>query len=515
MNRTLVSCTVALVSFVAFAKVELATPFNDGMVLQRDRAVPVWGQADSGARVVVSFAGQKLEAKADARGGWRVDLNPMKASKEGRTLTVSAGGDTCRITDVLVGEVWFCSGQSNTDCPIWGPSPHYRDGQGAMIMQMTMKPFVRLVKTPLVGSAVPRFDYRAKWMKMTPQTLSYDSRPERFPSAMGYLFAFELANSLDIPVGLIDSSWGGTNIDSWTPPSGYQTVPALSDVAALPCLPKAEFDVSRTNGVYKSARNASIYGKNWIQQPTALWNGMVAAYAPMAIRGLIWYQGCHNSSEPDRYCDKLHALYNGWAKEFGNSGLRFYFVQLAPFGNGFCKLQMAQSKFAAEEENAAISVINDVGCLTDIHPNDKRTVARRLALHALKRDYGFDWIVDDSPTVKDWRIENGKFVLSFRNVREWHLYNEDWSLANGFEITGTNGVWTAARIEGVENQQEAGKQHGKCRGTISGTDLVVSAEGVDAPVRLRYLFQKPFKGNLYNEMDLPLGVFEVGAGKGD
>jgi len=511
----LVSCLSSLV-LSASAAIELGAPFADGMVLQRGMKVPVWGKATAGNVVCVAFAGQEVSATVGANGTWRVDLEPLIASAESRTieLTEKEPGflfDTTvgslEIKDVLVGEVWFCSGQSNTDCPIDGSHPHYRDGQGGTIVQMTMKPNVRLVKNDLIPATKPRDGYRATWRKMTPQTLSRDGKT-RLPSAMGYLFALELANSLDIPVGLIDSSWGGTNIDAWTPPEGYANVPSLADVAALPCLSEREFTESKTNGVYKTARNAGVYG-GWQQQPSALWNGMVAAYAPMAMRGFIWYQGCHNGWEADRYCDKMHALYDGWSKAFANPDLKLYFVQLAPWNNGFYNLQLAQAKFEREEKNAAMAVINDVGCLTDIHPNDKRTVAKRLALHALKRDYGFDWAVDNSPTLAAHRVENGRFVLSFKDVREWYLYNEDWSLKNGFEVAGADGIWKPAEIENVKNRKEAGKMHGACRGDIDGKDLIVYSPEVKEPVKLRYLYTSPFKGNLYNEVNLPLGAFEI------
>ena len=514
MNRREFIVGVAMAfALAAEAKIELGTPFADGMVLQRGMKVPVWGKAEPGRKVTVEFAGNEVSTVACPDGCWKVKLPAMCASKESRTLAVTeresgwlwdTALDTVEIRDVLVGEVWFCSGQSNTECPIWGSNPHYRDGQGATVIQMTVKPNVRVVKMERCASATPRTGYRATWRKMTPQTLYWDGKGMP-PSAMGYYYALELANALDIPIGLLDSSWGGTGIDAWTPPSGYEGLESLKDIAALPTLDEKAFVEARTNGVYKGT-----YGHGaWHQQPSALWNGMVAAFAPMAIRGFIWYQGCHNAGEAQRYCDKMHALYNGWAKEFANPDLKLYFAQLAPYGNGWYAMDLAQAKFEREEKNAAMAIINDVGCLTDIHPNDKRTVAKRLALHALKRDYGFDWIVDNSPTLRSWKVEGDKFVLSFNDAKEWYLYNPDWSVTNGFEVCGTNGVWTAATIENLQGAEEAGRIHGNCRGQISGADLVISAKGVDEPVKLRYLFRKPWKGNLYSEFALPLGAFEV------
>ena len=205
----------------------------------------------------------------------------------------------------------------------------------------------------------------------------------------------------------------------------------------------------------------------------------------------------------------MHALYNGWAKEFANPGLKLYFVQLAPWGNaGIAKIQMAQAKFAAEEKNAAMAVINDVGNLKDIHPNDKRTVARRLSLHALKRDYGWDSVRDNSPTLKSWKIDGDKFVLSFNDADGWYVYNPDRSMAVGFEVCGTNGVWKTAKIV---NLAESKNRNGKPQwlGPVSGRDLIVASDEVKEPAKLRYLHSSPWFGSLYNDACLPLGAFAI------
>jgi len=493
----------------AEAKIELATPFSDGMVLQRDREVSVWGKAEPGRKVVVEFGGSEVATIACAKGCWKVNLPAMAASKESRTLTVTESAigwlwddetDVAEVKDVLVGEVWLCAGQSNTDCPIWGSSPRYRDGWGAMSIQTTVKPFVRLVKTPLVASAEPRYGYPVKWTKMTPQDLDY-AKGVRMPSAMGYYYALELANALDIPVGLIDSSWGGTNIDAWTPRSGYEGIKGLEGERDWKLVDQKDWKPQMAKGPVSG----------WIQQPSALWNGMVAAYAPMACRGFIWYQGCHNAGEYARYSDKMHALYNGWAKEFKNPDLKLYFVQLAPWGNaGIAKIQMAQAKFGAEEKNAGMAVINDVGNLSDIHPNDKRTVAKRLAAHALRRDYGWTWVKDDSPTFKSMKIGGDKVTLSFDGAEGWYLYNPKMGdQSNGFEVAGEDGVFKPAEIVNLEMTPHWRTKNPEFKGRIKGKDLVIRAAGVAAPKQVRYLHSAPWFGGLYNEVCLPLGAFET------
>ncbi len=517
-NLTITLFMAGAMTLPAFAKIDLGTPFADGMVLQRGREVPVWGKATAGSKVTVEFAGNEVSATACAKGCWKVMLPSMEASKESRVLKVTEREpgylfdselDAVEVKDVLVGEVWMCSGQSNTDCPIWGASPRYRDGWGAMTLTSTVKPFVRLVKTKHVASVTPKKDYKAEWMKMTPEMYDrFIKRGGGIPSAMGYYFALELANALDIPIGLVDSSWGGTNIDAWTPRSGYEGMDSLKDVAALPLLDEKAFEKEKKDGVYKDVR---VCAGKWIQQPSALWNGLVAAYAPMACRGFIWYQGCHNAGEYQRYCDKMHALYNGWSKEFKNPDLKLYFVQLAPWGyEGIANIQIAQAKFAAEEKNAAMAVINDVGNLTDIHPNDKRTVAKRLALHALKRDYGFESVRDNSPTLKSWKIEGDKFVLSFNDADGWYIYNpQQGSDAVGFEIAGADGVFKPAKLVNAEKTPHYRTKKLEFRGVVKGKDLIVAADGIKEPKRLRYLFSRPWFGGLYNRFCLPLGAFEI------
>ena len=466
MKRTVFSLS-AVASAVALAGVELGTPFADNMVLQRGRPVPVWGTADAGEQVTVSFAGQTKSATAGQDGKWSVELDAMPASKENRTLTAS-GKNTVEAKNVLVGEVWFASGQSNTECPIWGPSPRYRDGQGAMMTAATHRPFIRYVKNQKIPTREPRLGWKAVWRDYSPA--SFKATFSNNLSAMAFYYALELHDALGVPVGIIDSSWGGTSIEPWTPISGF-------------------------------ANRPNVPAKVGAGTPTALWNGMVAAFAPFAIKGFIWYQGCSNAGDGLRYCDKMHDLYNGWAKEFKNPDLKLYFVQLAPFSKSWFPVQQGQAKFAAEEKNAAMVTTCDIGNSWDIHPNDKESVARRLVLHALKRDYGFDGIIDDAPVLKSWKVEGDKFVMSFENANSWYAYNDDRSEAKGFEIAGKNGGFVPAKIVNKG-----------ANGTLSGTELIVSAPGVKEPRRLRYLYSKPWIGSLYSfDSGLPLGPFEIDA----
>jgi len=516
--KNIVSVLAAVAALPLFAKIQLAAPFTEGAVLQRGRPVPVWGRADVGRTVTVTFGEAEVETVAASDGSWLVRLPPLEASKTGCVLKVTESEpgwfgsetDSVSVGDVLVGEVWMCAGQSNAELPIWGDSPRFRDGQGATVIQMTDKPFVRLVKTPRGSSSKPMLGIPVKWLRMTPALLDLHRQGQVLPSAMGYYFALDLANALDVPIGIVDSSFGGANIDAWTPHSGYEGIDELKDVAALPVLDGDAFSAARQNGVYKGK---GVY--NWAgQQPAAMWNAMAAAYAPMAIRGVIWYQGCQNVGEPERYCAKMHALYNGWAKEFETPGLSFYFAQLAPWGDARAVyLQMAQARFAAEETHAAIAIINDVGNLSDIHPNDKRTVARRLVLHALRRDYGWKNIRDESPVFKSVDVKDDTVTLTFDNVEELYLYNPTHSdKSTGFELAGADGVFKSAEVKNFRMTPHWRTKEPMFYGHIEGRTIVLASKDVPKPVKVRYLHAAPWFGGIYNEVALPLGAFAAEIG---
>ena len=487
-KKTMMATALAVAGvFAVEAKVKMGVPFTDGMVLQRDRAVPVWGTADAGEKVKVAFAGQTRETTADAQGAWRVNLAPLAASCEGRTLTAN----DVAVKDVLVGEVWFCAGQSNTEVPLWGGNSHFRDGKGAMRARMTHKPLVRycyqsnyrLSVTPKKTAPRP-----VEWKPFTPNNLMQGSSF----SAMGVYFALEVHNALGIPVGIVGTYWGGTRIEPWTPASGFAAVPALKHLADSKLV-----DAAAAEEMKKAGKTPPTLS----QQERVLWNEMVNPWTPFAVRGLIWYQGCSNAGEGLAYADKMHALYRGWAKEFENPGFRLYFVQLAPWGfEGIAKIQEGQAKFAAEEKNAGMAVINDVGNLHDIHPNDKETVGQRLALFALNRDYGFADVRADSPTLRSWKVEGDRFVLSFDHAEGWYYYTPDGSPVNGFEIAGPDGRFVAAKLVNAK----------KGRGLIEGRDLIVSAPGVTEPRKLRYLYSRPWTGTVYSDAALPLGAFHIG-----
>ena len=511
----LAATVAALVGKAEGVTLQLGTPFADGAVLQRGMKVPVWGKAVGGAvqKVKVEFAGQTKVADVCAGGAWKVELDPMEASKESRTMTVcelgngeqgTGNGGQLEIKDILVGEVWFASGQSNMECPLWWDNPRYRDKKGGLLATMTRLPNVRYVKCKREWSVEPK-EFSAKWRKLTPECLQQFNGGSGFWfSAVAFYYARELYLALDIPIGIIDASWGGTNIDAWTPRCGYDNCdPSIKSIAEYPV---------------KADRKPEEYKGRWPlngpqQQPTVIYNGMVASFAPMAMRGVIWYQGCHNGCESKTYCARLHALYEGWRREFANPDLKFYLVQLAPWKSSWLGICMAQTKFCAEEKNAALAVTADVGNFDDVHPNDKEIVAQRLVVHALKRDYGFAIPEEDSPVVKSVSFKDGMATVAFANVKNWYVYTPDRQHNPAFELAGEDGEWKPAVIV---NFRKGTDKDGNPRDTdfIDGPELVLKSELVPDPVRVRYMGQPRTSSIIYNEASLPLGPFESGAVSG-
>ena len=512
MKRIAVVLGLASLVLSASAKIEMGTPFADGMVLQRGMKVPVWG--DCGPYkfkrdVVVEFAGQKKIAKIETSGRWSVMFDPMEASSESRTMTVtertydvfiglwSSCSDTVELKDVLVGEVWYCAGQSNMEMPFVGDSPHFSDRLGRLTAQMTVKPNIRFCyASNYKWSTEPRAKaaYTVEWKPFTPANLM---TPPSF-SAVGCYFGLELYSALDIPIGLVGSYWGGTGIDPWTPRCGYEGKDELREVAA--------YEVHDEKSWKDEYKKGPISGA--CQQPTVLWNEMVEPWCPMAMRGFIWYQGCHNRTDGALYRAKMHALYDGWAKKFANPDLKLYFVQLAPFSCSWYDVQLAQAKFASEQPNAGMVTTCDIGNNDDVHPIEKGTIGKRLAALALSRDYGFADINAEVPTLKSCKWESDRVVLSFNHADGWYLYNPDWTTEVPIEVAGEDGKWVPARVVN-SNQGKIKPEVWVTRGQVQGKDLVIAAEGV-RPVKVRYLHEKPWRGNLYSASGVPLGPFEAG-----
>lgn len=492
MMQKLLALVVAVCSAAQALAVSFGAPFGDHMVLQRDRPIRVWGTAGPGEPVVVSFGSSVAKVKADQDGKWLARLPACPANSYGRELSAN----DAQVKDVLVGEVWLASGQSNMACPTWSDSPRFRDEGGRFLAHMTHCPLLRYAKVSASASEKSRgsFDQALHWQSAVPEDLL------RVPfSAVAFYFARELQLALDIPVGIIDASLGGTNIDAWIPKEGFAGEPLLSDLAGWTFLPP---DAWQDPKVWKFPIDA------FHQQPSVLWNGYLSPLAPLSVKGLIWYQGernCVAGEAGERYEAKLRALQDGWSRCLANSDLKMYVVQLCSWGPDITAFQETQRRFCASRANAHMAVINDLADPKDIHPPRKEPVGRRLAALALKYEYGFLDLPAEAPILQSAVAANGMAVLNFSDVRSLYLRNAERTDRSGIELAGEDGVFRPARIVNLR----ACKPSDIDFGMIDGSNLVVVAEGVVSPTRVRYLAAAPRIGVLFNEVGLPVAGFDM------
>ena len=462
--RWLVVLAIVAWTAPASAAVKLPAVIGDNMVLQRGEAVPIWGWDDPGTQVTVTLGDSKVTGTADDQGKWCVRLPAMTAGGP-HTLTV-AGTTSVTVANILVGDVWLCSGQSNMEWSVANSNNPQEEIAAAN------HPRIRHIKIPHVPADTPQQDVASSgWQVCSPQTVSGWT-------AVGYFFARHLQQELDVPVGLIGSNWGGTRIEPWTPPVGFQQVPALRDIAdKLDSFP---------------TRNAD--GKINHQSPLALYNGMIAPLVPYGIRGALWYQGESNNGEGMLYFEKKKALIGGWRALWNKPDLPFYFVQLAPFRYGGEPKNLAgiwEAQTATLSlPHTGMAVTVDISNLTDIHPRNKQDVGKRLALWALAQLYGKTDLVYSGPLYKSMAVEGNKIRLAFDHVGSG-LVARDGQPLNWFTIAGEDKEFVAAQAE------------------IDGATVVVSADSVANPVAVRFGWTQEAEPNLSNKEGLPASPFRT------
>ena len=513
-----VLCVAAVAAFAAGfaqAEVRLAGVFQNHMVLQRGMEVPVWGWADPGEKVSVSFAGQTKEATAGDDGKWMVRLDAMEASKEGRELKA---GNLVR-KDVLVGEVWICSGQSNME---WGVN---RTMSRRSAPEMAEKlPTIRLLTTPRKALFRPQIDDQSlRWQICSSKTI------QGF-SAVGFHFGRRIVEEVDVPVGLINSSWGGTKVEPWTNPEGFAMVPELKPISDNlakedPATEEGKAAAMKTvEGVkaWTAKAEAAIAGGKALppapkfpnpkvghQDPTRIYNAKIYPLIPYAVRGAIWYQGESNGGEGESYFHKKQALIKGWRKVWGQD-MSFYFVQLTAFqkdnknpagGDGWSKHREAQRKTLTVPDTG-MAVIIDIGNARDIHPQNKKDVGERLANWALAKNYGQKDLVYSGPLYKSHKVEGNSIVLEFDHV------------GSGLMVGAKKGRDATTEVADGELQRfaiaGADKKWHWAKAVIKDGTVVVSAEAVTEPVAVRYAFSmNPAGCNLYNKEGLPASPFRT------
>ena len=500
---------IAILSFVAIAgaEAELKLPaiVGDQMVLQQKQANPIWGWDQPGTEVKVSFGDQSKSAKADATGRWSVKLDPMPASADGAVLTIS-GTSKRELQDVVVGEVWMCSGQSNMAWPV------ANDWKFEVESLASNHPGIRLISVPQVGTQEMQSDFNGKWEAATPESV------KNF-SAVGFFYGRYLHEILGVPVGLIDNAWGGSAAEAWirrdTIEKDDRFKALIDDWKQREELAQSDEAKEKHEQVMKKWKErvakAKAEGKappraprgpSWQlkgnQRPGNIFAGVVHPTLGYGIKGVIWYQGESNSRRAWEYRELFPFMIEQWRKEWGQGDFPFYWVQLADFRDEqpepgestWAELREAQTG-TMKLPNTGEAVIIDLGEGSDIHPKNKYDVAARLVRWALANDYGFEGIEPRSPRYQGVEITGNKATLSFDHVGGG-LRTVDTRVVEGFAICGEDRQWVWAQAK------------------ITGNDKIqVWADGVEKPVAVRYAWADNPVCNVYAKNGLPLTPFRT------
>ena len=482
-----------VVSTPVRAELQLASVLTDHAVLQRDLPIHVWGQDSPAGKVTVTFHGQSVTVTASSVGLWEAWLKPEAAGGP-FTLVVHGSSELTR-SDLLVGDVWFASGQSNMEMPLAGfpPSAHVTNAEQE-IAQADL-PQVRLLRVEHQSSDSPLPAFSGAWQPCSPATA-------RGFSAVAYFFAREINRREHIPIGVIDSSWGGTPIDSWISLDALSADPSLMPAFAA----RAHFADMQTHldlieaGEKKADAEAAAHHlpkpshpwhpdpSSWI--PAGLYNGMVAPFTPYAVKGFLWYQG-ETDSAADRaglYAKLLPTLIADWRQQWGLGNLPFLLVQISSFespGENWGLIRDSQRR-SLHVVNTGMAVTLDIGQRDNVHPPDKQTVGARLALAGRAVAYGETGLEFSGPLYRQATRDGGALQIWFDHAEGLH---SNGSELKGFEIAGADGRFVAATAK------------------VEGTVVVVSSAEVAEPVEVRYGWQSFTDGNLYNSASLPASTF--------
>jgi len=504
-RRLLAVAALLAIPGVSSADVRPNPLFSDGAVLQRGRTVPVWGSADEGEKVTVKFQGQEVSAEAGKDGKWMVRLARLEAG--GPFAMTIEGKDKVEVADILVGEVWVCSGQSNMEFVLGRAAEAESAVPGSADPQLRLFTVAHAVSDEPLGTVkVNKPGFQGAWFPSTPESSA------KF-SAVAYFFGRDLRKAIGVPVGLIHSSWGGTAAEAWTDRATLEADPALRTVLddyarALERLPEAEERYKKAQADHREAvARAKEAGKTppgaprqpvgpKTPHPAALYNAMLVPLQPYAIRGALWYQGETNAGRAHQYRALLPAMIRNWRAAWGQGDFPFLIVQLAPFQkivsepgeSNWAELREAQWLTARAVPAAGMAVITDVGNETDVHPRQKEPVGARLALAARSIAHG-ETIVASGPDFAGLEIDGDRAIVRFRHVGKG-LVARDGPL-KGFAIAGDDRKFVVADAE------------------IEGDTVVVHSPGVSHPVAVRFGWAGYPVVNLWNADGLPASPFRT------
>jgi sialate O-acetylesterase len=482
----------------ARADVKLPAIFGDHMVLQRDQKDRVWGWADPGEEVTVTIKDQSKTAKAGPDGKWQVMLDPLPTGGP-YTMTVK-GKNTLTFSDVLAGEVWICSGQSNMQMSVAGSNDADLEIRAANF------PGIRLITVPNRGTQEPQKDFHGKWAVCSPHTVGGFS-------AVGFFFGRQLHQTLGVPIGLINDAWGGSACEAWIPREKL-----AADAEYKPLIEhwkQIEKDYPRNKKAHEkwqaAASKAKAEGKTPPHEPHNpagemygnfrpgnIYNGVLLPTVGYGIRGAIWYQGESNAGRAYQYRDLFPLMIQSWRDLWGQGDFSFYWVQLADFMNersepsdsAWAELREAQTMTMKRLPHTGEAVIIDIGEGKDIHPRNKQDVAKRLARWALAKDYGVE-VPSQSPTYRSMETQGNKIVLTFDHVdRGFRPF--DVNDPRGFTIAGSDRKFVQADAK------------------VAGPDKIEVWSGkVSEPVAVRYAWADNPVCNLYSGAGLPTTPFRT------
>jgi sialate O-acetylesterase len=500
MKKLILSLAFGLIlAPVLRAELKLPAIIDDHMVLQQKLADPIWGWDTPGTKITVSFAGQDYSTIAGTDGKWMVKLAPLPANATPQTLTV-AGSTKREIRDVLIGEVWMCSGQSNMGFILAD------EWNGDLAAAAANLPNLRLIKVPNVGTQKLQDNFKGGWQPSTPASA-------RWFSAVGFLFGRHLNQILNVPVGLIDNAWGGSAAEAWVPRPALENDPrfkslmdrtAKREAELLPDQGKAEFEQAmakwKVDCVQAGTTNPPWAPEHWLAGRIRAGNIFAGVLHPtlgFGIKGVIWYQGEGNAWQAYEYATLFPFMIEQWRKEWGQGDFPFYWVQLPNFGairpepgdGDWAELRAAQTQ-TMKLPNTGQAVTIDLGEGDNIHPKNKYDVAARLVRWALVKDYGMK-LPYRSPEFKSLTITSNKVLVTFdcfgSRLRPFGVME-----ARGFAVCGTNKVWHWA----------TGK-------IVGANEVEVMSKDVAAPVAVRYAWADNPVCNLFSNDGLPVTPFRT------
>ena len=461
---------------VSQAKLALSSVCSDGMVLQQNTEAVIWGTSDSGVQIMVtpSWNGKTYRGKADADGKWSVKVETPAGSYKAYSISVKGAGSALKINDVLVGEVWFASGQSNMEMPMRGFFNCPVENSIEYISAPAAKEKIRMFTVPLKQSYEPLTEVDAKWEGAEPATVPG-------MSATAFFFARKLNEMLDIPVGVVSCAYGGARIESWTPKEILETYPD------------------------ENLDKAHIESMVHYHRPYLAYNAMLCPVMGYTVKGFIWYQGCSNVGKHEQFVERMSIMVDHWRECWNDTEakLPFYMVELAPYRNKpytetpyFALLRQAQHDAAHAIANCGIIVTNDLVETYEqdnIHPAKKKEVGDRLAFLALNRDYGFTSIPCYSPEAVKCVSMAGGSEIGVELTNCWNGMNR-WMEVKGLEVAGSEGIFYPVTFAHFEWEEKV---------------LRVRSEFVHDPCHVRYGWGDFKPGNLQNAEGLPVAPFNM------